>query len=228
MKKIYYYILSSAHTLLGIVAVLIVPLITVSVCIGINSLFDEKLEIVGKSVGWIVGLLVAGLLVTVVRKIYSHLDSYLHFDKYINSDKVEDLKFEMRKFPYSEKYGADYPKPRPADFDISDAEFKKYNNRFSFEIVRFILLCAVAVLIMYQISESVPFRFILSVAGLGALIYLVMWYIDITITTNHASYYKIKRFQDAHRIHEKIRIENGEKRSEARWRSTKNQDSKTL
>ncbi len=171
------------------------------VAIGIAFLTEKQLGESGLLVGYLIGLFVGGLLFAGLQRINPYLEK---LDKYAKT---------FKSYPYTDKYGIDYPKPTPKDFGITDTEFMAYNKRFQFELIKILFTYGLWLASsIYVLKEKVKAPFGLLIIGGGALLAIVVNYLfdkwNLQISKKHRYYEKINKFQESHRIHCQIMREN--------------------
>jgi len=154
----------------------------------------------GFAFGWIIGLYVGGLIFWASKKWL-----YPYFEKI-------DAKMKTNK-PFTEKYGSNYPQPKPEDFGITREEFQEYNSRFQFEFIKIILtygLWFAAIICLFQanLSETQAFCLIVGSTAVAILNNYLFEHWNNKISQRHRYFEKINKFQQALRIHSKIRDEN--------------------
>jgi fructose-specific phosphotransferase system IIC component len=173
--------------------------LAIAVAIGFwtESLFGK----LGLTIGWIVGLFVAGLLFMCLEKLNPWLE------------RMEEKLQKDKKYPYTDKYGINYPRPTPEQFGITPSEFKDYNNRFQFEFIKLLLTYGVwLATCVYVLRENLkgiwPLILIPSSIIFGVLMNFLLNHINLKLSQKHPSYPKINKFQKAMGIYHKIRDEN--------------------
>ena len=202
MNRIRYNLLSFLSFLISFIGFIGLKLTIVAVAIGIALLSEEYIDkSVGLSVGYIIGLFVGGLLFIGLKQLYPYIERL--------DDKAETFK----SYPYTEKYGRNYPQPTPEDFGITQDEFKDYNNRFQFEYIKLIftygLWIAVCIyLLREKLSGSIGIFIIGGAAATAISLNYLFDYWNKKISQRHRYYKKIHEFQEELKIYFKIRDEN--------------------
>ena len=95
-------------------------------------------------------------------------------------EKLDDYTKTYKQYPYTEKYGKDYPHPTPEDFGITQSEFKDYNSRFQFEYIKLLFtyglwIAACVYVIRGDIKGS---NAILLIGGAGMVAILLNYLFD--------------------------------------------------
>ena len=124
MNRIRYYVLSFLSFLLSFIGLIGLKLTIVAVAIGTAFLSEKNIGDFGLNIGWIVGLFVGGLLFMGLERLYPYLE------------RLDDKTTIYKCYPYTEKYGRNYPHPKPEDFGITLNEFNDYNSRFQFQYIK--------------------------------------------------------------------------------------------
>lgn len=172
-----------------------------AVAIGIALLSEKYLGKLGLTVGSIIGLFVAGLLIMGLKRLNPYLE------------KLDVKAKAYKRFPYSERYGRNYPQPTPGDFGITQDEFDEYNSRFQFEFIRLIFtygiwISACIYLLRAKLNGSQAIFLIGGAAATAILLDYVFNYWNKKLSQRHHCYKKIHEFQEALKIYFKIRDEN--------------------
>lgn len=173
----------------------------VVVAIGIAFLSEKYIGKLGLTVGWIIGLFVGGLLFMGLERLYPYLE------------KLDDKAKTFKRYPYTEKYGRNYPYPKPEDFGITQNEFKDYNSRFQFEYIKLIFtyglwISAGIYSLQAKLSGSNGILLIGGAATTAIFFNYLFDYWNKKISQRHRYYEKINEFQQALKIYFKIRDEN--------------------
>lgn len=201
MNRIRYNILSFLTFLIYFIGFIGLKLTVVAVAIGIALLSDKYIGELGLPVGWIIGMFVGGLLMMGLERLSPHLEKLDHKAK------------NYKSYPYTEKYGRNYPHPKPEDFGITQDEFKEYNGRFQFELIKLIFtygLWIAACIYSLQTKRNGAQGFFL-IGGVAVTTILLNYLFDYwnnRISQRHRYYEKINEFQQALKIYFKIRDEN--------------------
>lgn len=201
MKKIKYYYFSFLSFLLSLIGVLGIRMIILLVAIEFG-LYTENY--IGKNsliLGFIVGLLVGGVL-------------WIGFEKLLPLiDKFDNLAESYKQYPYTEKYGKDYPHPKSSDFGITQDEFNSYNKRFQFEFIKIIFTYGIVIAANFYVlgnnlKNKVGLSIVISSILIGILLEKLFNYINQKISKKHSSYDKIHKYQQALSIYFRVRDEN--------------------
>lgn len=190
LSFLYYFLLAVGSILLARV---------IAVVIAFQS--EDYLGEFGLVVGWIIGLVAAGTLLLLVKRITPYFEKL--------DEKVE----QSKKRPFTEKYGKDYPLPKPEDFGITRAEFDDYNKRFQFEYIKLLLTYGVwLATCIYVIREDLKRTWLIILIAssiiFGVLMEILLTHINLKLSQKHPSYPKINKFQKAMGIYHKISDEN--------------------
>lgn len=200
-QKFRYYLLSSISFLIHFIGYIGLKLAIVVVAISVALLIEKYIDNFGLTIGYIIGLFVGGILFIGLQCIYPYLE------------KFDDYTKTYKQYPYTEKYGKDYPRPTPEDFGITQAEFKDYNSRFQFEYIKLLLtygfwivMCVYVFRTKMKGSNSI---LLLGGAGMIAIILNYLFnYWNKMISKKHRYYEKIHKFQQSLHIYFRIRDEN--------------------
>ncbi len=119
-----YYFLSFLSFLIFFIGVVGMRLVTIAIGIGLALLLEKHLGKLGITVGWITSLILFGIVLFGLERIYPFLE------------KLDDYAKANKRYPFTEKYGSNYTQPKPEDFGISKDEFQEYNSRFQFEYLK--------------------------------------------------------------------------------------------
>lgn len=200
-QTIRYYILSFLSFLISFIGYIGLKLAIVAVAIGIALLTEKHIGGWGLTIGWIIGLFVGGILFKGLERLYPYLE------------KLDDYTKTYKGYPYTEKFGKDYPHPTPDDFGITQAEFKEYNGRFQFEYIKMIFTYGLWIAVcIYVIREKIKGRNAILLMGSAAMIAILLDYFfdswNKRISQKNRYYEKIHKFQQSLNIYFKIRDEN--------------------
>lgn len=200
-QTFWYSLLSLLSFFIAFIGFIGVKLTIVAVAIGIALLTERYVGDFGLTVGWVVGLFAGGLLFMGLQRLYPYLE------------RLDDYTKTFKKYPFTEKYGKNYPQPKPEEFGITQAEFKEYNKRFQFEFIKLILTYGLWIAAcIFVIQEKVKGTFaILLMGGTGMVAILLSYLFDHLnkrISQRHRYYEKIHKYQDALNIYFRIRDEN--------------------
>lgn len=200
-QTIWYNLLSSLSFLISFIGYVGLKLTIIAISIGISLLSEDYLGKSGLAVGWIIGLFVGGILLIVLERLYPYLE------------KLDVYTKTYKSYPYTEKYGRNYPQPKPEDFGITQAEFKEYNNRFQFEYIKLIFPYGIWIAAcIYVLQGKIGSRQEIFLIGGAAMIAILLNYLfeywNKKISKRHRYYNKIYEFQEAFQIYLKIRYEN--------------------
>jgi hypothetical protein len=201
MRTAKYYLLSFLSFLISFIGFIGLKLAIIAVAIGIAFLTEKYIGKFGISVGWIIGLFAAGLLLMGLERLSPYLE------------RLDDYTKTFKQYPYTEKYGKDCLQPKPEDFRITQDEFKDYNKRFQFEYIRFIftygLWIAACIYLIKEKIKGIDAIFLAGVAGMGAILLNYLFgYLNKRISLRHRYYEKIHKYQEALNIYFRIRDEN--------------------
>ncbi|CAN5678418.1 hypothetical protein BH10BAC3_BH10BAC3_02560 [soil metagenome] len=118
--------------------------------------------------GYIIGLFVGGILLIGLQRLYPYLE------------KLDDYIKAYKKYPYTEKFGKDYPQPTTEDFGITQTEFKEYNSRFQFEYIKLIFTYGLWITVsIYVIRGKIKgSNAILLIGGAGMVAILLNYFLD--------------------------------------------------
>lgn len=152
-------------------------------------------------IGFIVGLLVGGVL-------------WIGFEKLLPLlDKLGNLAEGYKQYPYTKKYGKDYPRPKPSNFGITQDEFNSYNKRFQFEFIKIIFTYGIVIAANFYVlgnnlKSKAGLSIVISSILIGILLEKLFSYINQKISKKHSSYEKIHKYQQALSIYFRVRDEN--------------------
>ncbi len=200
-QTIWYNLLSFLAFLVSFIGYVGLKLTIIAIAIGIALLSEDYIGKSGLAIGWIIGLFVGGILLIVLVRLYPYLE------------KLDVYSKTYKSYPYTEKYGRNYPQPKPEDFGITQTEFKEYNNRFQFEYTKLIFPYGILIAAcIYVLQGKISGRQGIFLIG-GAVTFAILlnylfesWNKKISI--RHRYYNKINKFQEAFHIYLKIRDEN--------------------
>jgi len=196
-----YYLLSFLSFLISFIGFIGLKLSIIVVAIGIAFLSEKYLGNFGLSVGWIIGLFIGGLLLMGLERLLPYLE------------QLDDYTKTFKKYPYSEKYGKDYPQPKPEDFGITQDEFKDYNQRFQFGYIKLIFtyglwITACIYVIRGEIKGAAAILLIGGAVMSAIILNYLFEYWNKRISQKHRYYEKIHKYQTALNIYYRIRGEN--------------------
>jgi hypothetical protein len=199
--KIRYFLLSFLSFLISLIGYIGLKLAVIAVAIGIALLTENYIGGFGLTIGYLMGLVVGGILLFALQRLSPYLE------------KLDDYTKTYKRYPYTEKYGRNYPHPTPENFGITQAEFKDYNSRFQFEFIKLIFTYGLWIAVcIYVIQEKIKgSNAILFIGGAGMVAILLNYLFDHwnkMISQKHCYYEKIHEFQKAMHIYFKIRDEN--------------------
>lgn len=200
-KSIRYYLLSFLSFITYFIGYIGLRLAIVGIAIGIALLTERYIGGLGLTIGYIIGLLVGGFLFTGLERLFPYLE------------KLDEYTKTYKSYPYTEKFGKNYPHPTPEDFGITPAEFKNYNSRFQFDFIKLIFTYGLWLAAsIYVLREKIKGRngiLLIGGAGMAAIVlnYLFDFWNKI-ISQKHPHYEKIHKFQEALNIYFKVRDEN--------------------
>ncbi|MEJ5996453.1 hypothetical protein WG904_18640 [Pedobacter sp. Du54] len=201
MRKTKYLLLSTLSFIVSIIGYLGLKLAIIGVTIGVALLSEKYIGEIGITFGYILGLFTGGILFTGLQKLYPYIEK---LDNYVKTHK---------DYPYTKRFGKNYPHPEPKDFDISETEFKEYNKRFQFEFIRIIFTYGVCItgsiyLITIKVKGVNGILLLGSLITTAVLLDYLFEYLNTKISMRHQHFKKINKFQQSLRIYYKIRNEN--------------------
>jgi hypothetical protein len=194
---------------MGIVSFLGIKTVFAAVSIWIGYITEKHFgKSGGFAFGYVIGILAAGLA-------YGGLRTWLF--PYL--EKIDNKSETFKPYPYTEKYGRDYPEPKPENFGITKDEFNEYNDRFQFEFIKFIFtygLWISAIVFSFYATSMLPSKpfghYIISLIPVAAIVAILNNYLfkywNKKISQKHRLFEKINKFEQAYRIYAKIRDEN--------------------
>jgi len=199
--KFRYYLLSFISFLISFIGYIGLKLAIVAIAIGIAFLTEKYIGGFGLTIGYIIGLFVGGLLLFGLQRLYPYLE------------KLDDYTKTYKLYPFTEKYGIDYPHPTPEDFGITKEEFKDYNARFQFEYIKLVLTYGLLLAVLvYVIRGKIVGSNAIILLGSAGMIAIILNYLfdkwNKMISQKHRYYNKIIKFQQALDIYYRIRDEN--------------------
>jgi hypothetical protein len=194
-------LLSFVSFLIHFIGFIGVKLAIVAVAIGIALLTKKHLGDFGVTIGSLIGLFVGGILFKGLQRLSPYLE------------KLDDYTKTYKQYPYTEKYGKNYPQPTPEDFGITQVEFKEYNSRFQFEYIKLLFTYGffIAVCVFVLRTNMKGTNAILLIGGTAMVALLLNYLFDYwnkIISRRHRYYEKIHKFQQALDIYFRIRDEN--------------------
>jgi hypothetical protein len=194
-------LLSFISFLIHFIGYIGLKLLIVLVAIGVALLTEKYIGDFGLTIGYIIGLFVGGILFIGLQRLYPYLE------------KLDDYTKTYKQYPYTEKYGKDYPHPTPEDFGITQAEFKDYNNRFQFEYIKLLLTYGLWIAVcVYVLRTNIKGSNAILLMGGGGMVAIILNYLfdywNKMISQKHRCYEKIHKFQQALHIYFRIRDEN--------------------
>lgn len=201
MNRIRYNLLSFLSFLLSYIGILGLRLAIAGVAIGIAFLSEKYIGKIGLTLGWIIGFFAGGLFLIGLEGLHTSLE------------KLDDKAKTYKRYPYTEKYGRNYPHPKPENFGITQNEFKDYNSRFQFEYIKLLFtygLCISACIYSLQVKHSGSSG-VLLIGGAATMAILLDYLFDCwnkRISERHHCHKKINEFQKALKVYYKIRDEN--------------------
>lgn len=180
-----YYLLSFISFIISFIGIIGLRLTIVAVGIAIAHLSEKYIGKSGLTIGWIIGLVVGGILMMVLQKLFPYLE------------RLDDYAKTHKNYPYTEKYGRDFPEPKSEDFGVDQIEFKEYNSRFQFEFIKLIFTYGLWIAgCIYTIQEKLKGSTAILLIGCTGV---------VTVLLHHLFNYWNKRISQRHRYHEKIR-----------------------
>ena len=196
-----YYLLSFISFFISFIGFVGLKLAIVAVAIGIALLSEKYIGKVGLTVGWIIGLFVGGLLIMGLQRLSPYLEI------------LDDYAKTYKRYPFTEKYGRNYPQPKPEDFGITQDEFKEYNSRFQFELIKMIVTYGLWIVACIYVLQGKPkgneASFLIGAAAATAIVFKYLFnYWNKRISQRHRYYEKIHEFQASLNIYFRIRDEN--------------------
>ena len=103
-QTILYHLLTLISLLISIIGYIGLKLTIVAMATGIAILTEKYIGNLGLSIGWISGLMVGSLLFIGLQCLYPYLE------------RLDEKAKTYKSYPFTEKYGSDYPHPKPKDF----------------------------------------------------------------------------------------------------------------
>jgi len=178
-----------------------VKLIIVGIAVSIALFIEKHNADFGLIVGYIIGLAVGAVLYIGLEKVYPYIE------------KIDEYSKKYKQFPYTEKYGKNYPEPRAEDFGITQTEFKDYNSRFQFSYIKMIFTYGLWIITcIYSLRSKNKGSDAIVLMGVTGIVAILLNYIfnywNLRISRKHRYYEKIHKFQESRRIFSKIREEN--------------------
>ena len=175
----------------------------VAVGIGFGLLTEKYIGDLGLVIGWIIGIFSAGILILGLQRLSPYLE------------KLIDYTNAQKSYPYTEKFGKDYPQPTPEEFGITQEEFKDYNSRFQFDFIKLIFTYGLWIATCFYVIQSKVegHDIILLMGGVGMLAIVLNYlfnYWNKKISQKHRYYEKIHKFQESIKIYFKISHENSD------------------
>lgn len=200
-QNIRYHLLSFVSILISFIGYIGLKLMIIAVAIVIALLTEQYIGNLGLTLGYFMGLFFTGILIIGLQRLSPYLE------------KLDDYTKSHKTYPYTEKFGKDYPQPTPEDFGITQAEFKDYNSWFQFEFIKLFFTYGLWIAVcIYVIRENIKGQYgILLVGGAAMIATLLNYFFDFwnkKISQKHPYYEKIHKFQQALKIYFKIRKEN--------------------
>lgn len=118
-----------------------------------------------------------------------------------------------RSKPFTDKYGANYPIPKPENFGIKKEEFEEYNKRFQFDYIKTVLSYGIFIFsLIYSLKTGLKGVSGQIVIGTGASAGIIVDYLctlwNTKISQKHKYYFKISEFQKSNKIYWNIQREN--------------------
>lgn len=201
MQNFRYNLLSFLSFAISFMGWIGIKICIIAVTVGTALLTERYIGSFGLSIGWVIGMFVGALLFYRLERLSPLLD------RLDNSAKA------LKKYPYTEKYGIDFPKPASDDFKITQAEFKDYNKRFQFEYIKLFFTYGLWIASCIFILQKKTYGFfsilIAGRAGALAIIFNYLFeYWNRRISQAHPNYQKIHAYQKALKIYYEIREEN--------------------
>jgi len=201
MQTLRYYLLAFLSFFLSFIGYTGLKLAIVAIAMGIAFLTERFIGDYAWFVGWIIGLFVGGILFKALGRFYPYLE------------KLNDYTKAYKSYPYTEKFGKNYPQPIPEDFGITQDEFKDYNSRFQFDYIKILITYGLCIAVcIYVLREKIKGSYgILLLGGAAMAAILFNYFFDYwnkRVSQKHPYYEKIHKFQKALNIYFKIRDEN--------------------
>lgn len=199
--KFKYNLLSTLSFLISFFGFIGFKLVIVGIAVGFYFLVEKYLGDIGMFIGYLIGLIGGGLVLIG----FEYLSPYL--------ERLDTYTKTLKKYPYTEKYGKDYPKPEPKDFGITPDEFKDYNSRFQFDMIKFIFtygiwLGSLIFAIYGKVSPKIGVLTVATAILIAIVSSSLFDYLNKRISQKHRYYEKINKFQESHRVYIKIKEEN--------------------
>lgn len=196
-----YYLLSSLSFLISFIGIVGMRMITIVVGFGIALKLEKYIGKVGLTVGWIVSLVIFGIIMIGLERFFPYLE------------KLDNHAKPYKRYHFTEKYGANYPKPNPEDFGISQDEFNEYNGRFQFELIKIFLPYGVWIVaciysLQTKLSGNQGVFLIGGSAAAGILLNYLFEYWNKRISKRHRHYEKISKYEQSVNIYCSILREN--------------------
>jgi hypothetical protein len=196
-----YYLFSFLSFILNFFGTVGMRFISVLIGVTLALKLESDLGEFAFTLGWIFSLIIFAFAFGGLEIIYPHLE------------KLDDYAKTYKRYPYSEKYGSNFPKPKPEDFGISHVEFEEYNNRFQFEFIKMfftygLLIAGCIYLIKFKLPTKHGIILIGAIAIAAILLNYLFKYWNNKISQKHIYYKKIKNYQEAVHIYYKILGEN--------------------
>lgn len=201
IQMLKYYLLSFISFLISFIGYIGLKLAIVAVAIGIAFFTETYFGNVGLTLAYLIGLFFGGILLIGLQRLYPYLEN------------LDDYTRTYKQFPYTEKYGKDYPHPAPEDFGITKAEFKDYNSRFQFEYIKLVFTYGLWITVcVYVIWQDIKESYAILIIGAAGMVAILLNYLfdhwNKNISQKHRYYEKIHKFQESLNIYFRIRDEN--------------------
>lgn len=139
------------------------------------------------------------------------------------SGRIADYGSTFQK-NYSKLYGEDFKHPTFEEFELMKEEYYAYNHRFQLDLLGMLLTWGTLLGTMYLISRYIPERnfttmtkVLVPAALAGTSVHLIVKGINYQLSKCWPQYEKVKRYEEARNIYNKIEEETRERKIKEKY-----------